>query len=220
MTFHPQMRRIIERTIPKIERGKVCELGNQRFTAGRDYPSTQAFYEFHGLEYLALDANESMGAKIWDLNDAGAGYKFGQFDLVTNNGTSEHVFDQCAVFMNVHGLCKEGGYMVHVLPFVPWLNHGFFNYNPIFFRDLARANEYAIEEAMICTREGDEVPLDETWAYREKRPVQLAEHVQKMPRDVFCAFVFKKVVAQPFRKPYQGKYVETIQDDRMKAAYG
>lgn len=219
MTFNPAMRKIVERTAPKIGGGKVCEFGNQRFTAGSDFSSTQAFYESLGFQYLALDANQEMGARIWDLNETGARSQFGEFDLVTNNGTAEHVFDQSAVFINAHELCKQGGYMVHLLPMGPWVNHGFFNYNPIFFRDLARANDYHVEEARICTRDGNEVLLDPEWAYQEKRPKKLMFHLISLARDTFCAFVFRKDSPQEFRKPYQGKYLQTIEDQKMRQSY-
>ena len=65
-----------------------------------------------------------------------------QFDLVTNNGTGEHVFDQKIVFENMHNLTKVGGIMLNILPFSLSINHGFFNFQPVLFRDLAYANDY------------------------------------------------------------------------------
>src|SRR3546814_7323570 len=86
-----------------------------------------------------------MGAKVVDLNKPIKGHHYdllGKFDLVTNNGTGEHIFNQDAVFENVHDLAKVGGAMLHILPMSPWVNHGFYNYNPILFRDIAAANRY------------------------------------------------------------------------------
>ena len=44
--------------------------------------------------------------------------------------------------------------MLHVLPFFNYLNHGFFNYNPILFHDLAGANGYEICRLTIATNRG------------------------------------------------------------------
>ena len=204
MTFHPAMRQVIESLDVK---GKVCEMGNQRFTAGNDFPSTQAFYESRGLAYLALDVNERMGAKIWDLNTLGARDQYGTFDLVTNNGTSEHIFNQYTVFRNIHELSSN--LMVHMLPFTPWINHGFYNYNPLFFADLALTNDYEILRAAICDRLGNFIELG-SWGFQEysstfkKNP----EMGSVLTDNQFCCFVFRKKEDEPFGIPFQGKYLK------------
>jgi hypothetical protein len=94
-----------------------------------------------------------------DLNrDIATHYGFTEtFDLVTNNGTGEHVFNQGAVFGNAHALCRVGGLMLHVLPFVNYLNHGFFSFNPILFHDLAAVNRYDIVRLSIASNHGIEI---------------------------------------------------------------
>ena len=76
------------------------------------------------------------------------------FDLVTNQGFSEHVFNQMSTFECIHHVCKPGGLMFHVLPCQGWADgggwgHGFFQYQPNFFRHLARANDYKIIDLQI-----------------------------------------------------------------------
>ena len=89
----------------------VVELGNQTYTdqAKQHFncEHTWEFYEHLGYQdYLALDVNAKMRAAIVDLNYdlRNQGVKQ-QFDLVTNNGTGEHVFNQAMVFENMHNLC-------------------------------------------------------------------------------------------------------------------
>ena len=43
--------------------------------------------------------------------------------------------------------------MVHIVPSVHYANHGFFNYQPRFFLDLAAANEYEIIDLFLGDRE-------------------------------------------------------------------
>jgi hypothetical protein len=66
-----------------------------------------------------------------------------QFHVVINSGTAEHVFNACQFFKTVHERTFPGGLMIHAFPFVGWLDHGFYNFNPTLIADLAAANQYA-----------------------------------------------------------------------------
>lgn len=216
MTFHRTMRRIVEQTRPLLpEQTSVIEFGNQRYTSDRDFITTMEFYESLGFSYLALDVNENMGAKIVDLNVTGHGLKA---DLVTNNGTSEHIFDQRAVFQNAHEMTNS--LMIHVLPFTPWLNHGFYNYNPILFRDLAAANEYEMVFTALANRTGEWIELG-LEGFIEKRPYELGLYVDKLiPNgEVSIVSVLKKVKDAPFRLAFQGKYKRDIETEDLKTKY-
>ena len=66
------------------------------------------------------------------------------FTLCLDDVTSTDEYSECGTCKGLaHTLCKVGGVMLHVLPFVNYLNHGFFSFNPILFHDLAAANSYA-----------------------------------------------------------------------------
>lgn len=210
--------------------GSVCELGNQRFTAEGDFPSTAEFYKEHGYEaYTALDVNTEMGARVVDLNKPIANRHYdliGKFDLVTNNGTGEHIFNQDAVFQNVHDLAKVGGVMLHILPHGPWVNHGFYNYNPILFRDLASANGYEWLFLWISDRWGNRVeipPEDFREAFREKKPETLekviAQVIASGGYDASIVAALRKTKTKPFRRPFQGKYIGDITDTSVKSTY-
>jgi SAM-dependent methyltransferase len=227
VTFHPLAAQAV-REIPA--RGHVCELGNQRFTADEPFPSTEAFYLALGFEsYTALDVNTEMGARVVDLNKPIQGKHYdlvGKFDLVTNNGTGEHIFNQDAVFQNVHDLAKVGGAMLHILPMSPWVNHGFFNYNPILFRDMAAANGYEWLFLWISDRWGNRVeipPEDFEEAFREKKPKALegvlGQVIGARGYDASIVVAWRKVRARGFRRPFQGKYLADIADTSVKATY-
>ena len=66
------------------------------------------------------------------------------WDIVTNFGTSEHIFNQFAFMKNCHDLTRQGGVSLHVLPVASGRDHGFYNYHLTFFRSLAIANKYEI----------------------------------------------------------------------------
>jgi SAM-dependent methyltransferase len=130
---------------------------------GPDGPLTEDFYRALGFtDYLAIDVNTKYGSVVMDLNRDLAG-ELGfrrTFDLVTNLGTGEHVFDQRRVLENVHDLTAPGGVMVHVMPFVNWLNHGFYNFHPVLYTDLAAANDYRLHDLWLANGRGFAIAVD------------------------------------------------------------
>lgn len=118
---------------------------------------TEAYYRCLGFsEYQAIDVNDAYGSLVMDLNrDLREAYGFSRtFSLVTNNGTAEHVFDQAAVLRNVHALARPGGLMLHLLPFLRYVNHGFYCYHPNLFSALAAANGYRLVALGLGNRHG------------------------------------------------------------------
>jgi len=127
----------------------VCELGAQDFVPKKyndwisctDDKSARGLYAHLGMgDYTCIDINGEHGALMLDLNTSiWAG---DQFDVVTNHGTSEHVFNQFNCFRLIHDLTKIGGLMIHVVPSAGYPRHGFFSYGELLFEALQKANEY------------------------------------------------------------------------------
>jgi len=132
---------------------------NERTGAALEGSSADYMKSIGYGNYTCIDVNQRHGALQMDLNYLLAEkYQFcDEFDLVTNNGTGEHVFDQASVFRNIHALTRTGGVMVHVLPFHNYINHGFYNVQPILFHDLAQANQYEILRMSLANRDGTEI---------------------------------------------------------------
>lgn len=118
---------------------------------------TAFYYRCLGFsDYQAIDVNETYGSLVMDLNrDLQQAYGFSRtFSLVTNNGTGEHIFDQASVLRNMHALTKQGGLMLHLVPFVNYINHGFYCYHPNLFHAIAAANGYQIVALGLGNRLG------------------------------------------------------------------
>lgn len=218
MTFCPMTEKAVTEAIRKVAPKSAWDFGNQRYTGRLGYTSTAEFYAKNGVEYTPIDINTNMGAVVGDLNHL---VDLPPRDLVINNGTGEHLFDQCSVFRNAHNLAKVA--ILHVLPFTPWVNHGFYNYNPIVFRDLAAANGYETVFHWLGNREGQFVTITpDEGLYAEKNPPfmpLLRESVPEMS-GYFNVVLLMKTSDRPFRVPLQGKYVKDIGDDGVKSAYG
>ena len=219
MAFNEAMGQLATRAA-KVVRGSVCELGNQTFRAKRQgaFSDTADFYKSLGFtRYLAIDVNEKMGAVAMDLNaSVQRDYGFTEtFDLVTNNGTGEHLFNQAAVFKNCHDLCKPGGVMLHQLPFSGWWNHGFFCIQPILFVDLARANDYEMLFAGYASKKGDLADVPDFGG-----PLKEASQLlQEMGPNVNLYCAMRKRKDAPFRAPLQGKYVADVESAEIAAKY-
>jgi len=155
-----------------IEAPEDCRHESPFVTARRWYQKVLGFskvesIDMHGEHSLRYDLNEPV-----PLTEV--------FDIVINTGTAEHVFDQRQVFETVHDRCAVGGLMVHGSPWQGWNDHGFYNYQPCFFKDLAGANDYEMLYAM---------------AWRFGAGVDVMHYVaMRKSRDL------------PFRIPRQGKY--------------
>lgn len=162
-------------------------------------------YKWLGInEYESIDSNGDSGAYVFDLNeDIGKKYSYTKtFDLVTNHGTTEHVFNQYMCFKNIHELTKKGGYMLHGLPFQGYVGHCFYNYQPNFYIDLALANRYEIRGMWVVIDHNLLVPYS-----REK-----VEYYRKnFATDMLIFCLLKKTVDYPFQMPFQGKYVAVTQ---------
>lgn len=226
--FNPLAARAVEEAINAAPIAhSVVELGNQRLDPSLPGGDTKGFYRLRGVSrYLALDVNNRMDAVVADLNDVektltAVGDE--RFDIVTNNGTGEHVFDQRAVFEICHELARPlGGIIVHVLPMLPWLNHGFYNYTPVLFRDLQAANSYRMLFLWVGDRWGNyEDCRDMDGIYKEKNPAELQRVVQRKHwrGDLFLAVGFQRQLADKFTVPLQGKYVKDVESAELARQY-
>ena len=201
MSFNPLMGMTIGRLralLPPTP--SVVELGSQTLKLSvKDHPeitTVPAFYGYLGFSrYDAIDFNGA-GTIVRDLNHAIN--DLGQeYDLVTNNGTGEHIFNQAAVFESCHNLCRPSGIMVHVLPWINWLNHGFYNFQPTVFHDLAAANGYQTLEIFSADRWGH---IKDAHLHPGKIPPRNTDE------QLLIVAILKKCSSAPFVIPVQGKY--------------
>jgi hypothetical protein len=69
-----------------------------------------------------------------------------RFDAIANFGTAEHIFNISEVFRSMHVLLREGGVQLHIMPVFGDVNHGFYNIHPTVYLDVAKANDYIVED--------------------------------------------------------------------------
>ncbi len=104
-------------------------------------------FDLTSIEYTSFDVCPALKTEIFDLNLQQLDPSRREtFDLVINCGTAEHVLNQLNCFSVMHDALKPGGIWFDQPPCVGFANHGYFLYHPKFYRDIARANDYAIED--------------------------------------------------------------------------
>lgn len=224
--------RAIERLRPlAAERGVNLEIlrslrgqrAGMKARHAADAPLTEAYYRALGFsKYEAIDINSRFGSMIMDLNlDLEAHYGFrSTYDLVVNTGTSEHVFNQAAFLRNAHNLTASGGLMLHVVPFTGYTNHGFYNYQPNLFYDLAAANGYAIERLRLADREGELADLH--------APSDLAAYflpflglaARNERSNTFLVALLRRSGSAEFVIPCQGRYLASLEGSAREAYAG
>src|SRR5258708_8263325 len=146
-----------------------------------------------GFDYRSVDLIKGFNTVLLDLNIHSSPEELcGRFDLVTNFGTTEHLINQLLAMKTVHDLAKPGGIIYHDLPMSGYLKHGYFLYTPLFFNDLAAANDYRIVRQYYS---------------REAKPVAAPEFMREngFPdpdfTDFGIEFVLHKTSGAPFRMP-------------------
>jgi SAM-dependent methyltransferase len=160
----------------------VCELGDQGMCGEPTKRLAKVWYETErGCgRYVSIDGN-GRGTLTADLN---LPIRFNEaFDLVTDFGTGEHIFDQAQVWRTLHELTKPGGVIVFDRPTQGYHKHCFYLTNECLYQDIAVANDYHVLWLETAT-----TPRGELIRGAFRRP---------MTNDAF-------------RTPQQGRYRESL----------
>lgn len=130
----------------------VCEFGDQiidpagipEFAHYQNIPSRQWYLEHGVAKYVSIDLNGQHGSLVRDIR--GDLSDLGQFDVVTNFGTLEHVIGgrlgQLYGLSNMHRLCKVNGLMIHDVPVDQAMYRG---HAPVLYTERFLRETYASE---------------------------------------------------------------------------
>jgi SAM-dependent methyltransferase len=206
MGIRPSMQKMLVRHLV-LAGASVCELGDQFVGTKQGRVLARDWYRSQGIErYECLDANGLNGAIAFDLNlplveyDGVMGVPLyhirgdlygekrlaemrGTFDLVTDFGTGEHVWNQDQVWRTLHELCKPSGHIVFDRPTQGYGGHCFYLIDRAVIAALCHFNGY--------------VPI---WIGRARTTRgELLRGILRKPKEEF-----------PFATPQQGRYFKHI----------
>jgi hypothetical protein len=166
------------------------------------------FLDFRSL--AAIDFHGTPAAMRIDLNLPVTLKE--RYDVVINGGTAEHVFNVFQFFRTCHELTRAGGLMLHSSPFRGWLEHGFYNFNPTFFWDLAQANGYEVVSMLYTEIDPAKVVL---LPAREKI-VDMAR-AGELGANAMLYAVYRKPGDREFVIPAQGFYAQAVSEKMARA---
>ncbi len=172
-----------------------------------------------GFKYVALDIFHATNTILFDLNVHEPGPELeGQFDLVMNLGTTEHVFNQLRAFQSLHALTKVGGIIYHDLPMAGYMNHALFRYDPLFFRTLIDANPYEVLVEEITPGAVHPTPSD----------LRAKGYATDTYADMGIEIMLKRMSGEPFRIPLETttslsvdpEFARVMQDGKVRMPTG
>ncbi len=119
--------------IPNVKNWPFSPRGSSRF-----------FYEILGIkEYTSIDINGEYNSIPHDLNEPfNDKSKFNKYDIVTDYGSCEHVFNVGECYKTLHNLLKPGGLMIIDQALLK--GNGYFKFDETFIEGIATANSYKI----------------------------------------------------------------------------
>lgn len=141
-------------------------------------PSAESFFDSLGVELDVLDIKQWRGGEI--IVDLNCPIKdktlLNKYDLVINNGTTEHCFNVVQAMINIWKMVKVGGCVLDWGP--AWMpNHGFWSFNPTLYYDFYGAN-------------GGQVLTQSLWNFesRDEKTVEVPYEINPVKRFNFSSY--------------------------------
>ena len=151
------------------------------------------------LRKLKRDPSNLSDGKVYemDLNDNLNSDKLkNNYDLVTDFGNNEHVFDVAKAFKTTHELCSENGLIWTIQNL--YGGNGLYNFDLSYFELIAAANSYLIEDSFMIIKSPQKheiIPIDAK--IFKKYDLNNIEEIR-------VSYLFRKTKNNEFKFPYQG----------------
>ena len=177
----------------------------------RPRTSSKYLYESLGIkEYHSIDINGDYGAIVHDLNKPFEDKsKFNKFDIVTDFGSCEHVFNIGECYRTMHNLTKPGGYIIITQAVLR--GNGYFKFDESFFEGIAAANNYNIIFSSYSLVPDSKTKSGSVYEFHIPRNRELFNVLDfsKLKELNICG-VLQKTKEDEFKIPYQGKLMREV----------
>ncbi len=179
------------------------------------YDITKIWYKtfFQAKSINAIDLHGTNKALKIDLNLPHELNR--QYDYVIDIGTGEHVFNIFQFFQSIHKWTKPNGFIIHCLPVAGDIDHGFYNFHPTFYWDIAHANKYkqliTLNLSMKPTSITQLLSREDALKYYSK---------ENIPETCAIFSLMQKCEENlDFKSPMQGVYDNSIDNFEIKKAW-
>ena len=150
------------------------------------------------MEKLIRDSINSDDGNVYevDLNNSLNNKSLrNKYDLVTDFGNNEHVFNVAEAFKTTHELCKENG-LIWIMQNL-FGGNGLYNFDLSYFELIAAANEYQIEDSFMIINKNGKHDLTQINS-------KVFETNFNQIKEVKVSYLFRKRNLNKFKFPYQG----------------
>ena len=165
--------------------------------------SSKKFYEDLGFsDYSSIDINNEHGAIPLDLNYELKDKKlFNKFDVVTDFGSCEHIFNVSECYKTIHKILKVNGLII-IIQAVSGGN-GFFLYDRSFLDGIVAANNYDILYSSYIVKTGTKTTSMSDKQFHIPLSKDLVNTL-KSSQNLSICMVLRKKKDENFKIPYQG----------------
>ncbi len=170
------------------------------------FPYADGLFFCLGASVLkAIDASDYEGADIiLDMNKCVAPELRGQFSLIFDGGSLEHIYDVPQCIKNIVSMLEVSGHLISINGANNFMGHGFYQFSPeFFFRVFSSENGFSVDELVLS-----EVNRDATW-YSATDPAmarQRVELVNNYPTYIMVRALKRKPVDALSVTPQQSDY--------------
>jgi len=179
--------------------------------------SSKYLYEILGIKnYKSIDISGEHGAIVHDLNKPfNDTSMFNKFDIATDFGSCEHVFNVSECYKTLHKLLKPGGYLIIDQAILK--GNGYFKFDEVFFEGIAAANNYKIIFSSYVITTGEKTKNGSYYQFHIPRNHKLLDvldysklgNIDKSDGIGIFA-VMQKITDEEFKTPYQGTIYNDI----------
>ena len=179
--------------------------------------SSKYLYEILGIkDYKSIDIGGKHGAIVHDLNKPfNDTSMFNKFDIATDFGSCEHVFNVSECYKTLHKLLKPGGYLIIDQAILK--GNGYFKFDEVFFEGIAAANNYKIIFSSYVITTGEKTKNGSYYQFHIPRNHKLLDVLDysKLARldkygELGIFAVMQKITDEEFKTPYQGTIYNDI----------
>ena len=170
--------------------------------------SAKYFYNSLGLEsYNCIDINDQFNSINHDLNlPYNDNSKFNKYDVVTDYGSCEHVFNISECYKTVHNLTKPGGFII--IAQGTYKGNGYFLFDKSFFDGIAAANNYKVIYSSYIVMPGTKTQDGSSHQFHIPQSEYLFNTLNiNMLSNVAIYNVMQKTSKDEFKIPYQHDFM-------------
>ena len=159
-------------------------------------------------EVVITDVSDYEGATLlMDLNNPAPEELTGQFDVILDIGTLEHLFDVPMALANLARMLKIGGELILILPASNAIDHGFYSFSPTLLFDYFKANGFDNFDCYLRAGPSSFLIPRKSKAYKYNRvgsEYLLSGHCGGVEMAFFAT---KRETPAAIAKPIQSRYV-------------